>query len=66
MREHGYLMAAKGSRRNLPTQSAIDDGLFEIKTHIIVTPSGDVKTSYTPMVTTAGQVYFMKKFLKLK
>lgn len=63
MRQNGYLMSAKGTRYNLPTQSAMDDRLFEIKTHVYVTTSGNVKTTYTPVVTGKGQVHFINKFL---
>lgn len=40
MRNNGYLMK-NGTSKNLPTQRYMEQGLFEIKEHVVVTPSGE-------------------------
>ena len=65
MREHGYLINRKGSDWNMPTQLAMDLGLFKIKETTINHPNGTTSISKTPKVTGKGQQYFVNKFLKL-
>lgn len=62
MRENGYLIKS-GSRRNQPTQRAIDMGLFEVKERTISNPDGSTRITLTTKVTGKGQVYFVNKFL---
>lgn len=65
MREHGYLIKdPKRSDYNMPTQRAVEQGLFEIKETTVV--HSDVHTSInkTPKVTGKGQIYFVNLFLK--
>ncbi len=62
LREQGYLIKA-GSDRNLPTQKAVELGLFEIKCTPVVHDSGAVTVSRTPKVTGKGQTYFVNHFL---
>lgn len=62
LREHKYLMK-RGEDKNLPTQSAIDRGLFEIKKTTISNADGSSRVTRTPKVTGKGQVYFINKFL---
>lgn len=62
LRSHGYL-GVRGEYRNLPTQRAIEMGLFEIKKTAINKPDGTVLVSNTPKVTGKGQIYFVNKFL---
>lgn len=65
MREHGYLIRdPKRSDYNMPTQRAVEQGLFEIKETTVV--HSDVHTSInkTPKVTGKGQIYFVNLFLK--
>ena len=64
LRETGYLIKQRGENWNLPTQKAMDLGLFEIKKTSIVKPTGEIFTSTTPKVTGKGQIYFVNKFLK--
>lgn len=64
MRENGYLINRKGSDWNMPTQRAMDLGLFKIKETIINHPNGTTSISKTPKVTGKGQQYFINKFLK--
>ena len=63
LRSHGYL-GVKGEYRNLPTQRAIEMGLFEIKKTTINRPDGTILVSSTPKVTGKGQIYFVNKFLR--
>ena len=62
LRDNGYLMKA-GSSRNLPTQSAMDAGLFEIKESTVNNPDGSIRINKTTKVTGKGQTYFVNKFL---
>ena len=64
MREHGYLINRKGSDWNMPTQRAMDLGLFKIKETTINHANGTTSISKTPKVTGKGQQYFVNKFLK--
>lgn len=62
MRENGYL-GKKDSNRNVPTQKAMDMGLFRIKETAITHSDGHVTINRTPKVTGKGQAYFVDKFL---
>lgn len=64
MRENGYLISRKGSEWNMPTQRAMDMGLFKIKETTINHSNGVTTVSKTPKVTGKGQQYFIAKFLK--
>ena len=64
LRENGYLINRKGSDWNMPTQKAMDLGLFKIKETTINHPDGTTSISKTPKVTGKGQQYFINKFLK--
>lgn len=63
LREHGYLIGS-GDRRNMPTQRAMDLGLFDIKERTFQNPDGSVRITKTTKVTGKGQQYFINKFLK--
>lgn len=64
MRENGYLVNRKGSDWNMPTQRAMDLGLFKIKETTVNHNNGVTTISKTPKVTGKGQQYFVNKFLK--
>lgn len=66
MRENGYLIKAKNGSYNMPTQSAMERGLLEIKESTSVNPDGSVRVNKTPKVTGKGQVYFINLFLAEK
>lgn len=66
MRDHGYLINRKGSDWNMPTQKAMNLGLFKIKETTINHSNGTTSISKTPKVTGKGQQYFVNKFLKEK
>lgn len=62
MRENGFLIKS-GSSKNMPTQKAMEMGLFEIKEGSYINGSGDNITTKTTKVTGKGQQYFINKFL---
>ncbi|ADL53255.1 phage antirepressor [Clostridium cellulovorans] len=62
LRKYGYLIKRKGTDYNMPTQSSMELGLFEIKETSISHADGHVSISKTPKVTGKGQVYFINKF----
>ena len=62
LRQRGFLMKA-GSSKNLPTQKAMELGLFEVKESTINNPDGSVRVTKTTKVTGKGQVYFVNLFL---
>lgn len=61
LRDNGYL-GRSGSNRNVPTQRAMDMGLFRIKETAITHSDGHVTVNRTPKVTGKGQRYFIEKF----
>lgn len=62
LRSEGYLIKKKGESYNLPTQRAMDQELFQIKTRTINNPDGSIRTTRTTKITGKGQVYFINKF----
>ena len=63
LRNHGYLIKRQGTDWNMPTQRAMELGLFEVKESTINNPDGSVRISRTTKVTGKGQQYFINKFL---
>ena len=63
LRSEGYLMRY-GESRNLPTQRAMEQGLFEVKETTISNPDGSIRVTKTTKVTGKGQVYFVNRYLK--
>lgn len=63
MREKSYLISRKGESYNMPTQTALVLGLFEVKKTVITKPDGTSLVTTTPKVTGKGQIYFVNKFL---
>lgn len=64
LRNNNYLISRKGTDYNMPTQKAMELGLFEIKETSITHADGHISVNKTPKVTGKGQVYFISKFLK--
>lgn len=62
LREKGFLMRT-GEGHNVPTQKAIDLGLFKVKERVISTPDGEPRLTLTTLVTAKGQQYFVNYFL---
>ena len=61
LREDGYL-GNVGQNRNVPTQRAMEMGLFRIKETAVTHSDGHVTISRTPKVTGKGQQYFVKRY----
>lgn len=61
LREDGYL-GNVGQNRNVPTQKAMDLGLFRIKETAVTHSDGHVTINRTPKVTGKGQIYFVKRY----
>ena len=66
MRANGFLMNRAGLSYNMPTQRAMEAGLFEIKESTFVHSDGRIGVVKTPKVTGKGQQYFINRFLKEK
>ena len=64
LREKGYLIKRCGTERNMPTQKAMELGLFEVKETSITHADGHITVNKTPKVTGKGQIYFINKFLR--
>lgn len=64
LRANGYLIKQKGNSYNMPTQKAMDLGLFEVKEGTFAHPDGHISTTKTTKVTGKGQQYFINVFLK--
>ncbi|CDN31829.1 Phage antirepressor protein [Mucinivorans hirudinis] len=62
LRDNNYL-CTKGESHNIPTQRAMEQGLFEIKKRTINNPDGSSIVKSTPKVTGKGLIYFVNKFL---
>ncbi len=61
MRNDGYLIK-KGTSKNMPTQMAMEKGLFEVKERTISNPDGSTRITRTTKVTGQGQIFFINKF----
>lgn len=64
MRDNGYLIKRDGSDYNMPTQIAMERGLFKIKETVVCLPDDTKKIVKTVKVTGKGQVFFVNKFLQ--
>jgi anti-repressor protein len=62
LRQNGYLMKIGGSR-NMPTQKAMEAGLFEVRENTINNPDGAIFLTKTTKVTGIGQEFFINLFL---
>jgi len=65
LRHNKYLISRKGTDFNMPTQTSMNMGLFEIKETTISHSDGHTTVSKTPKVTGKGQIYFINKFKEL-
>ena len=63
LREHGFLIK-NGTDKNIPTQRAMERGLFEVKEGSFVDGNGVNRITRTTKVTGKGQIYFVNRFLK--
>lgn len=63
LRNDGFLISRKGNSYNMPTQKAMEMGLFRIKETAITHSDGRVSLNKTPKVTGKGQQYFINRFI---
>ena len=62
LRRDGYL-GKTGSNRNVPTQRAMEQGLFRIKETAVTHSDGHVTVNRTPKITGHGRVVLMNRYL---
>ena len=65
LRENGYLCSG-GRRHNQPTQRSLDLAVMGVREHIRTNANGEIVTSFTPLITGKGQIYFTNKLLKFE
>lgn len=65
LRDDGFF-GKSGSNRNVPTQKAMDLGLFRIKETTVTHSDGHVTINRTPKVTGKGQRYFIARYCPKK
>lgn len=63
LRNEGFLISRKGGSYNMPTQRAMELGLFRIKETAITHSDGRTSINKTPKVTGKGQQYFINRFI---
>lgn len=63
LRLDGFLIKRNGTDYNMPTQKAMELGLFKIKETSISHSDGHITVSKTTKVTGRGQLYFIDYFL---
>ena len=63
LRNNGYLIQRRGPSWNMPTQTSMEMGLFEVEERTITNPDGTTKIRKTTKVTGKGQQYFINKLL---
>ncbi len=66
LRKNSFLISRCGESYNLPTQKALNQGLFEIKKTVITKPDGTSLVTTTPKVTGKGQIFFVNRFLYIE
>lgn len=62
LRRDGFLIKG-GNSKNMPTQRAMEMGIFEVKETSISNPDGSIRITKTTKVTGKGQTYFINKYL---
>lgn len=65
LRNNGYLIKRNGTDYNMPTQKAMELGLFKLIESTVTKPDGNVIITKTTKVTGKGQQYFINAFLNL-
>lgn len=63
LRDNRYL-CRDGRRKNKPTQRSMDLKIMDVREHVRTNSQGELVTTFTPLVTGKGQVYFVNKFLE--
>lgn len=65
LRSNKYLISRRGTDFNMPTQTSMNMGLFEIKETSVTHSDGHTTINKTPKITGKGQIYFINKFKNL-
>jgi anti-repressor protein len=65
LRDNGYL-CRDGRRKNHPTQRSLDLKVMDVREHVRTDSEGNLKTTFTPLITGKGQQYFVDKFLNIE
>lgn len=65
LRREGYLQSRQGDMYNMPSQRAMDMGLFRIVKRVVSRGSEEFVYS-TPKVTAKGQIYFVNRYCNNK
>jgi anti-repressor protein len=60
LRKDGYIM----KNSTIPTQKAMEAGLFRVIERTIAQPNGTTRITATTKVTGKGQIYFVNKYAK--
>lgn len=63
LRDEGYLIRRQGTDYSMPSQKAMELGLFEVKETAVNHSDGHVTIQKTVKVTGKGQVYFVRRYL---
>lgn len=63
LRADGFLCKQHGEMWNLPTQRAMDMGLFQVVKRPVPMPDGTVRVTRTTKVTGKGQQYFINRYI---
>jgi anti-repressor protein len=63
LRADGFLSKQRGESWNIPTQKALNMGLFEVKENVIDNKGG-ITITFTTKVTGKGQLFFINYFAK--
>ena len=63
LRADCFLCRQHGEMWNLPTQRAMDMGLFEVLKRPVAMPDGSVRVTRTTKVTGRGQEYFINRYI---
>jgi anti-repressor protein len=60
LRKDGYIM----KNSTIPTQRAMEAGLFRVIERTIAQPNGTTRITATTKVTGKGQIYFVNKYAR--
>ncbi len=64
LRLHGYLVAERGERFNLPSTLCIEQGLMAEMRMCYHHDNGSTSITVTPLLTTKGRDYFLKRIAR--
>lgn len=66
LRDRDFLCSRRGDMWNMPTQKALERGLFRVAESTVSKADGTVLVTRTTKVTGKGQTYFLERFLSGK